>query len=434
MRSIAIAALAGVSMAYDHWAVLVAGSNTYSNYRHQADVHHAYQILKNNGMPESNIILMSYDDIAQNYRNPFPGEIFNKPNGDNVYFQKDISYSGKEVTAANFLAVLKGDAATAGGPVLQSNSNSKVFVYFADHGAPGFVAMPVGGYLYADQIQDALLYMQQNNMYDELTFYMEACESGSMFPNLEASQKVYAMTAANASESSWGSYCGSDAVVDGVNIGSCLGDLFSVNWMQDTEANVPTAESLETQYENVKAATTRSHVQKFGDFSFMSEAIADFEGNYDAAVEDSHHHGIKKWADKIFHRIEKVPEMIDARIGQYQAQNSKTIDSRDINMHYLFDQYAATGSQEDLDLLNMELAHREKVNAFFTKMNPGFKMSSEIVDMDYDCLRTLVDTYETTCEKFSDYSLKYAKILGSVCQSNSSDAMDKAIKFMQNHC
>jgi glycosylphosphatidylinositol transamidase (GPIT) subunit GPI8 len=33
----------------DHWAILVAGSNTYSNYRHQADVYHAYQTLIKGG-------------------------------------------------------------------------------------------------------------------------------------------------------------------------------------------------------------------------------------------------------------------------------------------------------------------------------------------------------------------------------------------------
>ncbi|GMH22761.1 hypothetical protein Nepgr_024604 [Nepenthes gracilis] len=31
------------------WAVLVAGSSGYGNYRHQADVCHAYQILKRGG-------------------------------------------------------------------------------------------------------------------------------------------------------------------------------------------------------------------------------------------------------------------------------------------------------------------------------------------------------------------------------------------------
>jgi len=32
------------------WGLLVAGSKCYSNYRHQADVCHAYQLLKSGGL------------------------------------------------------------------------------------------------------------------------------------------------------------------------------------------------------------------------------------------------------------------------------------------------------------------------------------------------------------------------------------------------
>ena len=49
----------------DNWAVLVAGSSGWANYRHQADVCHAYQILHKNGIPDSNIIVMMYDDLAK---------------------------------------------------------------------------------------------------------------------------------------------------------------------------------------------------------------------------------------------------------------------------------------------------------------------------------------------------------------------------------
>lgn len=52
----------------DNWAVLVAGSHEWTNYRHQADVCHAYQILHNNGIPDSNIIVMMYDDLAHHWR------------------------------------------------------------------------------------------------------------------------------------------------------------------------------------------------------------------------------------------------------------------------------------------------------------------------------------------------------------------------------
>ena len=47
-----------------NWAVLVAGSNGYYNYRHQADLCHSYQVLHDHGIPDSNIIVFMYDDIA----------------------------------------------------------------------------------------------------------------------------------------------------------------------------------------------------------------------------------------------------------------------------------------------------------------------------------------------------------------------------------
>jgi len=119
--------------------------------------------------------------------------------------------------------------------------------------------------------------MSDNKMFAELTFYVEACESGSMFPNLTDKENIYAVTASNASQSSYAAYCGSTAKVNGTSVGSCLGDLFSVSWMEDTETNDISTETLETQYERVKARTASgSPVLKFGDESFMSEPIGDF--------------------------------------------------------------------------------------------------------------------------------------------------------------
>ena len=90
--------------------------------------------------------------------------------------------------------------------------------------------------------------MAQKKMYGEMTFYLEACESGSMFPKLSADSKIYALTAANATESSWASYCSPQDTVNGKQIGSCLGDLFSTNWMENSESgNNMQVETLEAQ-------------------------------------------------------------------------------------------------------------------------------------------------------------------------------------------
>ena len=247
--TLAISALLGFAAAVDHWAVIVAGSNGFWNYRHQADTCHAYQIMKKNGIPESNIIHMAYDDVANDPENPFPGKLFNKPNGEDVYAGCNIDYKGAAVNPTNFLNILKGNAAGVSGgngKVLKSTADSKVFIYFADHGAPGLIAFP-SEYLYANDLNTALNYMHDNKMYSELVFYLEACESGSMFDGiLKDNLNIYAITAANPDESSWGTYCYPDDQVNGVHINSCLGDLFSVNWMEDTEANNIKSESLST--------------------------------------------------------------------------------------------------------------------------------------------------------------------------------------------
>ncbi len=55
------------------------------------------------------------------------------------------------MTPEKFMAVMTGDAETAGGPVLNTDTTSRVFVNFSDHGAPGLIAFP-SEYLYADDL------------------------------------------------------------------------------------------------------------------------------------------------------------------------------------------------------------------------------------------------------------------------------------------
>ncbi|KAI2650263.1 Legumain [Labeo rohita] len=127
------------------WVMLAAGSNSWDNYRHQADVCHAYQIAHQNGIPDSRIVVMMYDDIAYNKKNPYPGNIINKPNGSNVYPGVPKDYTGEDVTAGNFLAALKGDtnAVKKRKPkVIKSGINDTIFVYLADHGGAGRFSFP----------------------------------------------------------------------------------------------------------------------------------------------------------------------------------------------------------------------------------------------------------------------------------------------------
>lgn len=51
----------------------------------QADVCHAYQLLRKGGIKDENIVVFMYDDIAFNEENPRPGVIINSPDGGDVY-------------------------------------------------------------------------------------------------------------------------------------------------------------------------------------------------------------------------------------------------------------------------------------------------------------------------------------------------------------
>jgi legumain len=424
-KYLALSAMAATAIAAtsDHWAVIVAGSNGFYNYRHQADVCHAYQIMKSQGIPEDQIILISYDDVANSSSNPYKGQLFNKPTpagtpGVDVYAGCNVDYKGNDATAANVINVLKGDStATKGKKVLKSDENSRVFFYFADHGAPGLVAMPVGGYLYATDFHNTIQYMHQNKMYKEMVVYIEACESGSMFQNiLENNINVYAVSAANASESSWGTYCSPDDKVNGKSIGSCLGDLFSVNWMEDSDKAKMNKETLQDQYNTVKTETNKSHVLQWGELDWTTEPIGDFQsGNVDGIEKaDNFWKSMKTLGKKFMKDVTKWDEIASSR------KNDFAVDSRDIKLHYLYNKVKEDPSIENMTALQEELQYRTEIDKLFAEMFPAhFETSKNRTfpnPTDFDCLKNLIDKYEEQCIKFDEYSLKWVSSIVSECE------------------
>jgi legumain len=116
-----------------------------------------------------------------------------------------------------------------------------VFIFFSDHGAPGLIAFP-SQYLYADELIQT--FAKISGRYGKLVFYLETCESGSMFQKLPTNTKIYGLSAANPTEPSWGTYCSPDDVVAGKHLGTCLGDLFSVNFIEDIDTGNSGSETL----------------------------------------------------------------------------------------------------------------------------------------------------------------------------------------------
>mgnify|MGYP001065667720 FL=1 len=377
----------------DKFAVLVSGSYGYWNYRHQADVCHAYYILTLHGVPSENIILFSYDDAANSSMNPFPGKLFNKPGNNsldvNAFCKKD--YTGDLVTPENFLNVITGKAEKMnGGKVLNSTAKDHVFINFVDHGAPGLISFP-NNYLFAHQLIEALEEMHFKNMYSKLVVYLEACESGSMFEGmLDKDLGVYSVTASNSNESSWGTYCPPYDKVNGVSLGTCLGDLFSVNWMQNTNSLGFNYESLGTQFEVVKNLTDLSHVSRFGNFSYLSDFVSDFIGKSQQAQELPHY-----------------------------FKNS--VDSREIKLEYLYQLYKKNPTHSNAQNLIEEILTRQKENKVFSELNSKFKnhyLGNTSKVTNTVCLKAALEQYEEHCGKLSENGLKYIRVLANSCEAN----------------
>ena len=154
--------------------------------------------------------------------------------------------------------------------------------------------------------------------------YVEACESGSMFEGiLKTSLNILAVTASNATESSFGIYCPGEYPPPPPEYnGVCLGDTFSVSWLEDryfnpkkdsnlyvisndlivlqdfekhfsvlcflggnSELHDMSKETLKQQYQAVKRRTgpdaepgTSSHVSRFGSKALLKDYLVSYIG------------------------------------------------------------------------------------------------------------------------------------------------------------
>ncbi|VDO63942.1 unnamed protein product [Haemonchus placei] len=411
---ISVASLAIPQPEGELYALLVAGSDGWWNYRHQADVSHAYHTLINHGVKPDNIIVMMVDDIANHQRNPYKGKIFNDPSLTDVYEGVVIDYKGKSVTPSNFLAILQGNkTAVKGGNgrvihrqdqmkfvfnnnpkiSLYSTANDRIFVYFSDHGGVGTISFPYER-LTAKQLNSVLLDMHRKDKFGHLVFYLETCESGSMFHQiLKKNINVYAVTAANPDESSYATYCYEDPRLP------CLGDEFSVTWMDDTDETDITLETLNEQFDHVRDLVEESHVQRYGNAT-----------------------------------MSKFPN----------RKRSGTWPSRDVELMYLerMKHFGLATAEAD-DRISEIQKERQKIEEFFENLVDNFVKDqserSRILEErggveDLDCHDDVVRGLDSVCPDISkhDYVLKFMNVLNNLCTKFNDS--EKIVKAMRTTC
>ncbi|CAG2105652.1 unnamed protein product [Medioppia subpectinata] len=265
------------------WVVLVAGADGWPNYASQSSVYHAYQFFHANGIPNENIIVFHPNDIAHNMANPTPGIVIDHPNGTDVYHGVPLDYTGFYDRAMMFKSVLNGssDLINEGRKVLNSGPNDHVFIYFIGHGGPDLILFQEGDdYLYGDDLIKLLKLMHQNKRYKKLVFYLESCDSGSMFKDqLPADINVYAITSSMWNQNSAMMYYDK-------RYKTMIGSFFAHYWLLNSEQAALNNETLQQQFDyiykwtntpgQVDAENFTQQAQQYGDVSIAKLPVSDF--------------------------------------------------------------------------------------------------------------------------------------------------------------
>lgn len=197
----------------DKWAILVQGSEGWADYRHQADVLNVYQMLKRNGWPDDHIIVIISDDLANDSRNKFPGEVRTKINAPDLYKTAKIDYSTDTLTVADIKDILLGKQSSHLPIVLNTTDQSDILLFWSGHGMAETSVKPNCFYwrgeksiLSETEFRETLQKMFDEKRYRKMLMLLEPCHSRNMAQQTDHMPGMMAIAAADGSESSFADF------------------------------------------------------------------------------------------------------------------------------------------------------------------------------------------------------------------------------------
>ncbi len=186
----------------DHWAVVVSTSDTWLNYRHQADALAMYQLLKRHGYDDDHILLIMEDNIAYDTHNIYPGIVRVRPNGENVYENVKVDYHLKDVSINDLQEIMLGHRSERLPEVISPTANDNVIVFWCGHGNKNQLAWGSSSIISGNDIKNIVQNMNTEKKFRKMLFSVDACYSGSIGKACEGIPGILIITAANENEPS----------------------------------------------------------------------------------------------------------------------------------------------------------------------------------------------------------------------------------------
>lgn len=182
----------------ENWAVVIGASDTWANYRHQADALAMYQLLKRHGYDDDHILLIIADNIAYDSHNIYPGVVRVRPDGENVYKDVVIDYTLKDIKINELKSIMTGQGSDKLPHVISPDSNDNVIVFWCGHGAKNCLMWGSNDIVQGYEISSIV----ESMVYRKMLWIMDACYSGTIGEVCTGVPRVLIMTSANAYEPS----------------------------------------------------------------------------------------------------------------------------------------------------------------------------------------------------------------------------------------
>lgn len=234
----------------DNYAVVVGASDTWADYRHQADALAMYSMLRRHGYDDDHIILIIADNIAYDPHNLFPGTVKVIPDGENLYANAKIDYRLGDLAVSDLWDILSGHKTARCPEVLPSGSADNVLFFWCGHGNAGKIAWGSDDFIYGFRFADKLGEMARAGKFRKMFLCMDTCYSGAVGEACEGIPGMLVMTSALANEPS-------KADMRDPDMGIWLSNGFTRIFQETIDSNP--AISFSDLYYQVARHTTGSH-------------------------------------------------------------------------------------------------------------------------------------------------------------------------------
>lgn len=184
----------------DRYAVVMATSTGWDNYRHQADALDIYRMLRKAGYDDDHIVLITEDDLANNPENPHPGVVHVLPDGENLHTEVTNDYKMSRLTPEDLGNILSGKVTERTPQVVKGGKGTNVLFFWSGHGVDDGIVEWADDYVTSGEIRAMLSGAQDN--FRKLLFVMEACYSGSVGEYCTGFPGVITLTACAPGEKS----------------------------------------------------------------------------------------------------------------------------------------------------------------------------------------------------------------------------------------